>query len=84
MAVRGDEPLKIMQRAGHAAFATTQLYVRTAEALREGFGVPFPPLPRAHLTLGRVSDLSETPPAFQPKTSPSGLRLLDSNQRPGG
>jgi len=45
MAVRGDEPLKIMQRAGHTNFATTQLYVRTAEAIREGFGEVFPPLP---------------------------------------
>lgn len=26
-AVRGDEPLKIMQRAGHADFATTQIYL---------------------------------------------------------
>ncbi|MCE7893969.1 MAG: hypothetical protein DYH12_30445 [Sorangiineae bacterium PRO1] len=45
MAVRGDEPLKIMQRAGHQNFSTTQGYIRTAEAVREGFGVPFPPLP---------------------------------------
>jgi hypothetical protein len=37
MAVRGDDPLKIMQRAGHTSFATTQLYVRTAEAIRQGF-----------------------------------------------
>jgi integrase len=32
MAIRGDEPLRIMQRAGHESFATTQLYVREAEA----------------------------------------------------
>jgi len=30
MAVRGDEALKIMQRAGHTNFQTTQIYVRTA------------------------------------------------------
>jgi integrase len=45
LAVRGDDPLKIMQRAGHVDFATTQGYIREAEAIREGFGVPFPPLP---------------------------------------
>ena len=47
MAVRGDEPLKIMQRAGHTSFQTTQIYVRTAEAIREGFGIPFPEMPGA-------------------------------------
>lgn len=45
MAVRGDEPLKIMQRAGHERFETTQRYVREAENLRTGFGDVFPPLP---------------------------------------
>ncbi len=45
MAVRGDEPLKIMQRAGHTDFKTTQIYVREAESVRQGFGVPFPDLP---------------------------------------
>ena len=45
MAVRGDEPLKIMQRAGHTTFQTTQIYIRTAEAIRDGFGEVFPPLP---------------------------------------
>ncbi|MCE7894796.1 MAG: hypothetical protein DYH12_34680 [Sorangiineae bacterium PRO1] len=49
MAVRGDDPLKIMQRAGHENFSTTQGYIRTAEAVREGFGEPFPPLPECLL-----------------------------------
>ena len=44
-AVRGDEPLKIMQRAGHADFETTKIYLREAENLSQGFGVPFPALP---------------------------------------
>ena len=45
MAIRGDDPLKIMQRCGHRDFGTTQLYIREAEAVREGFGdvVPSPP-----------------------------------------
>src|SRR5260370_17099607 len=45
MAVRGDDPLKIMQRAGHDRFETTRGYVRTAEAVRDAFGSLFPPLP---------------------------------------
>jgi hypothetical protein len=45
MAVRGDDPLKIMQRCGHRDYATTQRYVREAEAIREGFGEAFPALP---------------------------------------
>jgi hypothetical protein len=45
MAVRGDDALKIMQRCGHRDYATTQRYVREAEAVREGFGEPFPALP---------------------------------------
>ena len=44
-AVRGDDPLKIKQRAGHATFTTTEGYIREAENLRDGFGQPFPPLP---------------------------------------
>jgi hypothetical protein len=47
MAVRGDDPLKIQHRAGHIDFDTTQRYIREAEALHEGFGVPFPELPTA-------------------------------------
>ena len=49
MAVRGDDALKIMQRAGHERFETTQKYVREAEAIRDGFGDVFPPLPASLL-----------------------------------
>jgi integrase len=45
MAVRGDDPLRIQQRAGHTSFKTTQLYINEAEILREGFGSPFAVLP---------------------------------------
>jgi hypothetical protein len=44
MAIRGDEPLRIMQRTGHDDFDTTQRYIREAEAVREGLGEVFPPL----------------------------------------
>ena len=42
---RGDDPMRVMQRAGHADFATTQIYLREAENLSAGFGTVFPPLP---------------------------------------
>ncbi len=58
MAVRGDDPLKIMQRAGHSNFATTLGYIREAESVLEGFGDVFPPLPAAlmvpNVTTGNV------------------------------
>ncbi len=44
-AVRGTDPLKIMQRGGHRHFSTTQIYVREAENLRGRTGDAFPPLP---------------------------------------
>jgi integrase len=59
MAVRGDEPLRIMQRAGHTSFETTQGYIREAENLRAGFGTVFPPLPTSRLahSMGQVTRL---------------------------
>lgn len=45
MAVRGDYPLRIKQRCGHATFSTTELHIREAEAVREGFGAVFPARP---------------------------------------
>ena len=45
-AVRGDDPLKIKQRAGHRTFSTTEGYIREAENLiAADFGKPFPTLP---------------------------------------
>jgi len=46
-AVRGDDPLKIKQRAGHAGFGTTEGYIREAENLQDGFGEVFPALPES-------------------------------------
>lgn len=43
-AVRGDDPLKIKSAAGHKRFATSEIYIREAEAIRDGFGVVFPSL----------------------------------------
>jgi hypothetical protein len=55
MAVRGDDPLKIMQRCGHRDFDTTHRYVREAEAVRDGFGDAFPPLPHCLLAIAPES-----------------------------
>lgn len=63
-AVRGDDAMKIMQRAGHSDLATTMIYVRTAEAIGQGFGEVFPPIPEALLEPdpdGESSGTSETP-----------------------
>jgi len=49
MAVRGDDALRIKQRAGHSSFSTTERYIREAEAVRDGFGAVFPALPEALL-----------------------------------
>jgi hypothetical protein len=46
MAVRGDDPLRIKQRAGHSSFSTTEMYIREVENLVAGFGAPFPSLPK--------------------------------------
>ena len=58
-AVRGDDPLRIKQRAGHSSFSTTEGYIREAENLREGFGTPFPPLP------AELSSVSASVSAFR-------------------
>ena len=50
-AVRGDEPLKIKQRAGHSTFSTTEGYIREAENLGGSFGDVFPLLPPSLLDI---------------------------------
>lgn len=83
LAVRGDEPLRIMQRAGHASFGTTQGYIRTAEAIRQGFGEPFPPLPACLLSgpgvSSRVSVLPRSGSRDAEKTAAAQYRRRDSN-----
>lgn|GEM_PF-664201 len=50
LAMRGDDPLKVMQRAGHSSFETTQKYIRTAEAIGGAIGDVFPAFatPQSH------------------------------------
>jgi len=64
MAIRGDDPLKIQQRAGHRTFEMTQKYIRTAEAVGEVIGATFPPLPDC-LVAGRYRQ-SNRPSDVQP------------------
>lgn len=54
-AIRGDEPLRIMHRAGHKDLRTTMAYVREAENVGRAFGVVFPPLPPVLLGEGGSS-----------------------------
>lgn len=66
-AVRGDEHLKIMQRAGHADAATSLIYIREAENLRAGFGEPFPVFCTGIAPSGaQVVDITATPMGIEP------------------
>ena len=47
LAIRGVDATKIKQRARHSTLSTTELYIRQAEEVREGFGEVSPPLPSA-------------------------------------
>jgi integrase len=82
MAVRGDDAHKTMQRCGQKSFSTTMLYVREGEAIREGFGEPFPVLPPVLLRFRTVSDLSGTHAATARKFNGFQRGGRDSNPRP--
>jgi integrase len=87
MAVRGDEPLRIMQRAGHTTFDTTLIYIREAENFRADFGAPFPPLPASLLgspkprrrVSASVSAFGVATVMAQPKTRDLGGGAQESN-----
>ncbi|MGA2448065.1 MAG: hypothetical protein ABTD50_05265 [Polyangiaceae bacterium] len=71
MAVREDDPMKIKQRCGQTTFATTEICIREAESLREGFGEPFTTLPQClfdqWVGLGSGSVLSRSDATIEPK-----------------
>jgi|CZKU01.1.fsa_nt_gi hypothetical protein len=55
LALRGENPLAIKQRAGQRRFETTEGYIREAENLRAASpGEPFPELPAKLLGSGQV------------------------------
>jgi integrase len=70
----GTEPIRIMQRAGHTNFATTQIYIREAETLGVTVGTPFGPLPD-ELCRPAQDDQSSR----QSSTSSSALTTLAPN-----
>lgn len=71
MAVRRDEPMVMMARAGHRSLKQTQEYVDVASVLRRGYGEVFPPLPHALLRGGRTED-GPPPPPRPPRMSEEG------------
>jgi integrase len=77
-AVRGDDALKIKQRAGHAGFGTTEGYIREAENMRHGFGVVFPPLPAS---LGKRGPVRPTPEIVSASLSAFRRRPLRGTSR---
>ena len=91
-AIRGDDPLKISQRAGHASFETTRIYLREAENLSHGFGDVFPVLPAsllarptsargvsASLSAFRRRDARGTPRNRSNPVEPRGIEPLTSS-----
>lgn len=69
MAVRGDEPLVIMARAGHADLKTTLGYVSRAALVRRGYGETFPALPACLL-----ESAPESAPKVTIRRKSSGVR----------
>jgi integrase len=89
MAVRGDDPLKIQQRAGHEDFETTQEYIRLAEVMRGGFGDVFPALPPELYERSIGADEGSFAGEFRSHESITATQVLeiwrggrDSNPRP--
>lgn len=87
-AVRGDSPLAIQSRAGHAAYSMTEKYVRAAEVAGD-VGEVFPALPEDIVS----SAVSSEGPAIwgqlggtmkQNKGVPSGIRNRPSTSRDVG
>jgi hypothetical protein len=74
--VRGDDALKIKQRAGHASFSTTEGYIREAENMRAGFGAAFPALRADLLRRGPVRPT----PNRRPEVSVSAFGVAGSTK----
>ncbi|HEY4012765.1 MAG TPA: site-specific integrase [Polyangiaceae bacterium] len=74
MAARGDDPLRIKQRAGHASFSTTEGYIREAENLGASFGEVFPALPEVLLEpLGGLAPVWPVPNSGSPSSQKQGV-----------
>ncbi len=84
-ALAGTEAARIQSRAGHEHIATTLGYIKAVEDLKGRYGTPFGPIPFARGTIGpRIGPSAWRSRQLPAKTPGTLLRLLDSNQRPGG
>jgi integrase len=82
-AVRGDDPLRIKQRAGHSSFSTTEIYIREAENLCDGFGEPFPPLPPDLTGGGSATVLDSATGTTTPKPNLPASEWSNGGSNPG-
>lgn len=86
-AIRGDSPLKIQARSGHETLDVLMAYVREAEAVRDGFGEPFPALPAAALGVPEhrpaiVPNVPKMPRKAEKMATPTGIETLSENRVP--
>lgn len=66
MAIRGDSPMRIRERAGHANFSQTEEYIRRAELVGPNVGRPFPALPPS--VIGSIESSQDSVPGGLAKT----------------
>jgi hypothetical protein len=84
MAIRGDDPLHIQHRAGHTCFfATTQGYIRQAEAVRAWFGDVFPPLDALLVAAKTAEQSNELSKTRVPQSWRRGISSRESAERAG-
>jgi hypothetical protein len=81
MAIRGDEPQRIMDRAGHENMAATMGYVREAEALECLRGEVFPALPPELFLPGILPEGPTQWGQLHGNTKKHGRPQRDSNPR---
>ncbi len=80
LAIRGVDPLRIKQQAGHGSFSTTEGYIRCADVLGTAIGDVFPTLPKAlhgrptRFPTRNPSDWAQlTGSAWKKRASPAGF-----------
>jgi integrase len=76
---RGDNPLKVKQRAAHKQFSTTEGYIREAENLGSSFGTVFPTLPSMVSGFPEVFRNGEPGPEILSSSAGSGWAQQDLN-----
>lgn len=70
MAIRGDSPMRIRDRAGHTQLSQTEEYIRRAELVGSNVGAPFPTLPPS--VLGPAESSQEKGPVTPARSAPLG------------